>query len=63
MDDWGWQHVGGWTKHRIQLPVGPLFCILAGSTRGRGWSATAVRGELRRLAPRPLSGGGSRRSN
>jgi integrase/recombinase XerD len=27
-----------------------LFCILAGPTRGRGWSATAARGELRRLA-------------
>jgi site-specific recombinase XerD len=50
MDDWGWEHVGRWTEHRIQLPVGPLFCILAGPTRGRGWSATAGRGELRRRA-------------
>jgi hypothetical protein len=50
MDDWGWQHLGRWTEHRIQLPIGPLFCILAGPTRGRGWSATAARVELRRLA-------------
>jgi hypothetical protein len=50
MDDWGWEHVGRWTEHRVQLPIGPLFCILAGPTRGRGWSATAARGELRRLA-------------
>jgi integrase len=50
MDDWGWEHLGRWTEHRIQLPIGPLFCILAGPTRGRGWSATAARGELRRLA-------------
>jgi site-specific recombinase XerD len=50
MDEWGWEHVARWTEHRIQLPVGPLFCILAGPTRGRGWSATAARGELRRLA-------------
>jgi site-specific recombinase XerD len=50
MDDWGWEHVGRWTEHRIQLPLSPLFCILAGPTRGRGWSATAARGELRRLA-------------
>jgi site-specific recombinase XerD len=35
MDDWAWEHVGRWTEHRIQLPVGPLFCILAGPTRGR----------------------------
>jgi site-specific recombinase XerD len=50
MDDWGWEHVGRWTEHRIRLPIGPLFCSLAGPTRGRGWSATAARGELRRLA-------------
>jgi site-specific recombinase XerD len=52
MDDWGWEHVSRWTEHRNQLPIGPLFCILAGPTRGRGWSATAARGELRRLAAR-----------
>ena len=50
MDDWGWEHVARWTEHRVQLPIGPLFCILAGPTRGRGWSTTAARGELRRLA-------------
>jgi site-specific recombinase XerD len=50
MDDWGWEHVARWTEHRVQLPIGPLFCIVAGLTRGRGWSATAARGELRRLA-------------
>ncbi len=50
MDDWAWDHVARWTEHRIQLPIGPVFCILAGATGGRGWSATATRGELRRLA-------------
>jgi site-specific recombinase XerD len=50
MDDWGWEHVARWTEQRIKLPIGPLFCILAGPTRGRGWSATAARGELRGLA-------------
>ena len=50
MDDWAWEHVGRWAEHRIQLPVGTLFCILAGPTRGRAWSAAAARGELRRLA-------------
>jgi integrase len=39
-------------RRRVQLPIGPLFCILAGPTRGRGWSPTAARGELRRLAVR-----------
>ena len=32
------------------FPVGPLFCIIDGPTRGRAWPATAVRGELRTLA-------------
>jgi site-specific recombinase XerD len=51
MDDWAWEHVARWSEHRVKLPIGgPLFCILAGQTRGRGWSATAARGELRRLA-------------
>jgi len=50
MDDWGWEHVARWTEHRVELPIGPLFCILAGATRGRGWSPTAAHGELRRLA-------------
>jgi hypothetical protein len=35
---------------RAELPVGPLFCIVDGPTRGRPWSGAAVRGELRRLA-------------
>jgi hypothetical protein len=43
-------HVARWTEHRIQLPIGPLFGVLAGPTRGHGLSATAARGELRRLA-------------
>jgi integrase len=52
MDDWGWEHVGRCTEHRVKRPIGPLFCVLAGPTRGRGWSATAARGELGRLAAR-----------
>ena len=38
MDDWGWEHVARWTEHRVELPIGPLFCILAGPTRtATGW--------------------------
>jgi hypothetical protein len=39
-----------WTRRRVELPVGPLFCILDGPTRGRAWSATGARAELRQLA-------------
>jgi site-specific recombinase XerD len=50
MDEWGWEHLRPWLTLRPELPVGPLFCIIDGSTRGRPWSSAAVRGELRRLA-------------
>jgi integrase len=33
-----------------ELPVGPLFCILTGATRGRHWSNAAARADLRRTA-------------
>ena len=32
------------------LPVGPLFCVVEGPTRGRPWASAAVRSEFRRLA-------------
>jgi site-specific recombinase XerD len=35
---------------RLQLPVGALFCVIDGQTRGRAWSATAARVALRQLA-------------
>jgi site-specific recombinase XerD len=50
MDDWGFEHLLAWLEQRVQLPIGPLFCVIDGSTRGRAWSSTAVRAELRRLA-------------
>jgi site-specific recombinase XerD len=50
MDDWGFEHLDAWLEHRVQMPVGPLFCVIDGSTRGRPWAATAARAELRRLA-------------
>jgi site-specific recombinase XerD len=51
MDPWAWSdHLAPWVACRTQLPLGPLFCVLDGATRGRPWSATAVRAELRRYA-------------
>ena len=59
MDPWAWSdHLAPWVACRTQLPLGPLFCVIDGATRGRPWSATAVRAELRRYA---LSGGVRRR--
>ncbi len=50
MDEWGWEQLRGWLEHRERMPIGPLFCIVCGPTRGRRWAATAARAQLRRLA-------------
>ena len=52
MDEWGWEQLRPWLNARVELPVGPLFCIIDGPTRGRPWSGAAVRSEFRRLAVR-----------
>src|SRR5438270_4411116 len=45
-------HARCWRERRFrtELPVGPFFCVLDGTTRGRAWSQTGARVELRRLA-------------
>jgi site-specific recombinase XerD len=50
MDAWGWEQIRPWLTARVALPVGPMFCVIDGPTRGRPWSSAAVRSELRRLA-------------
>ena len=52
MDEWGWEQLRPWLAARTELPVGLLFCVIDGATRGRAWSAAAVRTEFRRLAAR-----------
>ena len=50
MDDWAWQELQPWLASRLELPVGPLFCIITGPTRGRRWSTAAARNEMRLAA-------------
>ena len=52
MDAWGWQQLQPWLDTRLKLPVGPLFCIVTGTTRGRHWANAAARADLRRTAAR-----------
>jgi site-specific recombinase XerD len=52
MDDWGWDELRPWLSARAELPVGPLFCVIDGPTRGRPWSGAAVRTEFRPVAAR-----------
>lgn len=44
------EQLSPWLAARIELPLGPLFCVVDGPTRGRSWSSAGVRVELRRLA-------------
>jgi integrase len=52
MDEWGWEQLRPWIGARAELPVGPLFCVIDGPTRGRPWAGAAVRTEFRRVAAR-----------
>jgi site-specific recombinase XerD len=50
MDEWAWEHLQRWIDLRLDLPIGALFCVINGPTRGRPWSPAAARAELRRTA-------------
>jgi integrase len=50
MDEWGWEQLRPWLDARLELPVGPLFCVVNGPTCGRAWSSAAARAALRRTA-------------
>jgi site-specific recombinase XerD len=50
MDQFGFEQLAAWLAQRVLLAPGPLFCVIDGQTRGRRWSATAARAELRQLA-------------
>jgi integrase len=50
MDEWAWEHLQRWIALRLELPVGPLFRVINGPTRGRPWTAAVARAELRRTA-------------
>ena len=52
MDSWGWHELQPWLELRLQLPVGPLLCVINGPTRGLHWSTAAARAALRRSAVR-----------
>ena len=53
MDDWAWEQLAPWFQARVELPVGPLFCVVNGTTR------TALGGRRCALgaAPRRPRGG------
>ena len=52
MDRWAWDQLQPWLALRRTLPVGALFCILRGPTRGRRCAPAGIRAQLRRTAER-----------
>jgi site-specific recombinase XerD len=50
MDRWAWSHLEPWLDLRTTLPVGRLFCVLRGPTRGRSCAPAAIRVQLHRAA-------------
>lgn len=50
MDDWGFEQLQPWLARRLEMPVGTLFCVIDGQTRGRPWTPAAARNHLRRIS-------------
>jgi integrase len=63
MDDWGWEQLQPWLAVRVELPVGPLFCVIDGPTCGRPWSSAGYAASSAGSPPRPVSGAASRRTS
>jgi site-specific recombinase XerD len=51
-DAWGFEQLRPWLARRVEMPVGTLFCVIDGQTRGRPWTPAAARNHLRRIAAR-----------
>jgi hypothetical protein len=52
VDEWGCQHLQPWARPAPRVSVGSLFSVITGPTRGRPWSAAAVRADLGRSRSR-----------
>ena len=50
MDRWAWSHLDPWLALRKELPVGRLFCIVRGPTRGRPCTSAGIRAQLHQTA-------------
>ena len=50
MDQWGFEQLRPWLARRVGMPVGTLFCVIDGQTRGRPWTPAAARNHLQRIA-------------
>jgi integrase/recombinase XerD len=46
MDRWAWSQLEPWLDMRTTLPVGRLFCVVRGQTRGRPCGPAGIRAQL-----------------
>jgi integrase len=60
-DRWAWSHPEPWLELRPTLPVGRLFCVLRGPTRGSPCAPAGLRDSCTTPRSRPGSVAGSRR--
>ena len=63
IDDRAWEQLAPWLDVRVELPVGPLFCVVNGATRGRPWAAPPPALSCAASPARPACGDASRRTN
>jgi hypothetical protein len=63
MDRWAWDQLAPWLTLRSALPVGALFCILRGPTRGGPGRPPAFAPNFTRQPLALASGGASRRTS
>jgi hypothetical protein len=50
MGRWAFEQLEPWLRIRSRLPIGPLFCVLRGPTRGRPCSPGGILSQLRNTA-------------
>jgi integrase len=63
MDDWAWEQLEPWLKARVELSVGPLFCVVNGPTvDGHGAPRRRAR-TCDMWRARPVCGGGLRHTS
>jgi len=63
MDDWGWDQLRPWLGRRLTLPIGPLFCVIDGPTRGRPWTDQPYAFSCAGLPSKPGLGAASPRTS
>jgi integrase len=63
MDDWAWEQLEPWLPFRVELPVGPLFCVVNGPTPGARGRRAPPAPSCAASPARPACGDASRRIN